>query len=128
MDFSNNNIKKARQDLSSSKKKVTSKILVSVFKVFIVLVVFAAVTMSSMVFGAINGIIKTAPKITMLHHPSTKPLYMTVTMLRQRLLLRPVPTEYTLLTMKFPITLKMLLSQLRMSVSFPTTELMQKEL
>ena len=64
MDFSNNNIKKARQDLSSSKKKVTSKILVSVFKVFIVLVVFAAVTMSSMVFGAINGIIKTAPKIT----------------------------------------------------------------
>lgn len=64
MDFSNNNIKKARQDLSSSKKKVTSKILVNVFKVFIVLVVFAAVTMSSMVFGAINGIIKTAPKIT----------------------------------------------------------------
>ena len=64
MDFSNNNIKKARQDLSSSKKKVTSKILVNVFKAFIVLVVFAAVTMSSMVFGAINGIIKTAPKIT----------------------------------------------------------------
>lgn len=51
MDFSNNNIKKARQDLSSSKKKVTSKILVSVFKVFIVLVVFAAVTMSSWYSG-----------------------------------------------------------------------------
>ena len=63
MDFSNNYIKKTRQELSSSKKKVTSKIFVSVFKVFIVLVVFAAVTMSSMVFGAINGIIKTAVKI-----------------------------------------------------------------
>ena len=69
MDFSNNNIKKARQDLSSSKKKVTSKILVNVFKVFIVLVVFAAVTMSSMVFGAINGIIKTAPEGNLLPFP-----------------------------------------------------------
>ena len=128
MDFSNNNIKKARQDLSSSKKKVTSKILVSVFKVFIVLVVFAAVTMSSMVFGAINGIIKTAPKITI--NDVTPSQYKTIVYDCNNVEteLRPVPTEYTLLTMKFPITLKMLLSQLRMSVSFPTTELMQKEL
>lgn len=64
MNFTNRNIKKIQGSLSSGRIKITSKIFVNIFKAVITLTVFATVIICCMGVGAVNGIIKTAPEIT----------------------------------------------------------------
>lgn len=84
--------------------------------------------MSSMVFGAINGIIKTAPKITI--NDVTPSQYKTIVYdcnnVETETLVASGANRIYVTYDEIPDNLKMLLSQLRMSVSFPTTELMQR--
>lgn len=65
MNFSNKNIKKIQSQLSSGKRKLSTKTGVYVFKAFITLMVSASIIMVCLIAGAINGIIKTAPEITL---------------------------------------------------------------
>ena len=65
MNFSNKNIKKIQGQLSSGKRKISTKTGVYIFKGFITLMVSASIILVCLVAGAINGIIKTAPEITL---------------------------------------------------------------
>lgn len=64
MNFTNKNIKRIQENLSSGSNKITSKIFVTIFKILITVFVFATVIISCVGIGAINGIIQTAPEIT----------------------------------------------------------------
>lgn len=64
MNFTSKNIKKEQHKLSSGRIKVTSKIFVNIFKTSITLIVGFLVIITCMGVGAVNGIIKTAPEIT----------------------------------------------------------------
>lgn len=64
MNFSNRSIKKIQNTLSSGRRKLTSKTFIYIFKAVITIVVCASVIFVCMAAGAVNGIIKTAPEIT----------------------------------------------------------------
>ena len=64
MNFSNKNIKKIQRELVSGRIRFTSKALVNAFKIVITMMLFGFVIITCMGVGAINGIIKTAPSIT----------------------------------------------------------------
>ncbi|MGN0378714.1 MAG: transglycosylase domain-containing protein [Butyrivibrio sp.] len=64
MDFSSTGIRKKQRELSSPKRKVTSKIFIYIFKGIMTLFVFAGVTGVCLGVGALRGIIDTAPEIS----------------------------------------------------------------
>lgn len=65
MNYSNNNIKQTQKNLSSPKNKLGTKSIVLGFKILIIIVAIMAVSVSCLVFGIINGILDTAPSITL---------------------------------------------------------------
>lgn len=65
MNYSSDSIKKKQRELSSHSKKMTTKIFVYIFKIFMVILVFGTIGIVSMGAGAVSGIIETAPEITL---------------------------------------------------------------
>lgn len=64
MDFSSTGIRKRQRELSSPRRKVTTKIFIYIFEAAMTLFVFAAVMTVCLCSGALHGIIETAPEIT----------------------------------------------------------------
>lgn len=65
MNFCSSNIRKTQQTLTSHKVRIKTKTLVYAFKILVILVVFAGVGLVSLAAGSFNGIIDTAPEITL---------------------------------------------------------------
>ncbi len=65
MNFSSDSIRKKQKELSSHKIKIGTKTLVYIFKFIVIVFVFGVVTVCSLGAGSINGIIESAPDITL---------------------------------------------------------------
>ncbi len=65
MNYSSDGIKKRQREIASHKNKNKTKALAYIFKGFITVVVFGGITLTCMGAGAINGIIETAPVVTL---------------------------------------------------------------
>lgn len=65
MKFTSYHIKEKQKELSVHRYKLGTKTMVFAYKVFIVLIAFTVVIGTAVGFGAINGIISTAPDITL---------------------------------------------------------------
>ena len=65
MNYSSNNIKIKQKSLASHRRRMGTKVLTYIFKVFIIGIIFGMVGGVSLGFGAIKGIIDTAPEITL---------------------------------------------------------------
>lgn len=65
MNYSSNSIKSRQKALASHKKRMGTKVLVYMFRFFIIICVFGMISVICMAAGAIKGIIETAPEITL---------------------------------------------------------------
>lgn len=65
MNYSNLKIKQKQKELSVHRYKLGTKIIVFAYRFFIIAVIFITVISSCVVFGAFDGILKTAPEITL---------------------------------------------------------------
>lgn len=65
MNYSNASIKKRQKQLSSHRIRIGTKVLVYIFKIFVIALVVTAVIGTCFVFGAFKGIINTTPEITL---------------------------------------------------------------
>ena len=65
MNYSNHGIRMKQKELHSGFKKASTKVLTYVFKIFITVLLVVTIVIGGMGFGALKGILETAPEVTL---------------------------------------------------------------
>ena len=123
MNYGGNGIRRKKKLLNSSATKFRTKFNIFFIKLLLVGAIAVVISGSCLIFGAAQGIIESAPDISMFH-PKVTQLRYTITMVKKyRRLQQPELTEYTLPLTRFQYIFSTHLLLLKMKDSTSITEL-----